>query len=820
MIFLLFVLSIVIQLFAIWAIFFFNLNRIIGSVITIAVAIFTALILTPWSLILGIPLIALSIIILFAPLRFNLITKPAYKTLANSMPSISTTEQEALEAGTSWWEKELFMGAPDWSQFEKYPYPTLSAEEQSFIDNEVELLCSMLDEWEIHHHLKDLPPEVWQFIKDKGFLGLIIPKSFGGKEFSSFAQSRIMSKIASRSLTTAVSCMVPNSLGPGELLMHYGTDAQKQQYLPGLAKGEEIPCFGLTSPEAGSDAGAIPDSGVVCYGEYEGAQVLGLRMNFSKRWITLAPIATVVGLAFKLYDPDGLLGDKNKTEYGITCALIPASHAGVKIGARHYPGSPFMNGTVEGEDVFIPIDWIIGGQENAGKGWRMLMECLGVGRGISLPALATAAGEMSYLTVGAFAKIRQQFNISVGKFEGVQEATSEIASDAYMLEAFRYLVTCGLNQGGTPAVMTAMAKYYATETMRKVVNHGMDIAGGRAIQLGPRNFLALTYQAIPIAITVEGANILTRSLMIFGQGSMRCHPYLFEELQLLQSEDKNNSVKKFDDLLFKHLAYTFNRGARSFAYGWTGGSSDAPQSADQFTASYYKTINRFSANFALVSDMSLGLLAGDLKRKEMLSGRLADIHAHLFISTAILKFYEAGQKTEAEQLHAKLALQKAFLNIQEAFWGLFENFPAKLPATFVKWICFPFGRVISKPDDELKQQVAELMMQEHPFREQLKHHVFYSTKADDVTGRLEHAFQILRTLEPLWDKFKKAESKGKFKGLTFEENIEQAIKEGFITESEAQQLLQYNAIRFDSMLTDVFDEDLNKDLPLSNPHQI
>lgn len=820
MIFLLFVLSIVIQLFAIWAIFFFNLNRIIGSVITIAVAIFTALILTPWALILGIPLIALSIIILFAPLRFNLITKPAYKTLANSMPSISTTEQEALEAGTSWWEKELFMGSPDWSQFEKYPYPTLSEEEQSFIDNEVELLCSMLNEWEIHHHLKDLPPEVWQFIKDKGFLGLIIPKSFGGKEFSSFAQSRIMSKIASRSLTTAVSCMVPNSLGPGELLMHYGTDAQKQQYLPGLAKGEEIPCFGLTSPEAGSDAGAIPDSGVVCYGEHEGAQVLGLRMNFSKRWITLAPIATVVGLAFKLYDPEGLLGDKNKIEYGITCALIPASHAGVKIGARHFPGSPFMNGTVEGEDVFIPIDWIIGGKENAGKGWRMLMECLGVGRGISLPALATAAGEMSYLTVGAFAKIRQQFNISVGKFEGVQEATSEIASDAYMLEAFRYLVTCGLNQGGTPAVMTAMAKYYATETMRKVVNHGMDIAGGRAIQLGPRNFLALTYQAIPIAITVEGANILTRSLMIFGQGSMRCHPYLFEELQLLQSEDKANAVQKFDDLLFKHLAYTFNRGAKSFAYGWTGGSNDAPQSVDQFTASYYKTINRFSANFALVSDMSLGLLAGDLKRKEMLSGRLADIHAHLFISTAILKFYEAGQKTEAEQLHAKLALQKAFLNIQEAFWGLFENFPAKLPAAFVKWICFPLGRVISKPDDELKQQVAELMMQEHPFREQLKHHVFYSTKADDVTGRLEHTFQILRTLEPLWDKFKKAESKGKFTGLTFEENIAQAIKEGFITESEAQQLLQYNAIRFDSMLTDVFDEDLNKDLPLSNPHQI
>jgi acyl-CoA dehydrogenase len=337
--------------------------------------------------------------------------------------------------------------------------------------------------------------------------------------------------------------MVPNSLGPGELLLHYGTTAQKQRYLPGLANGTEIPCFGLTSPEAGSDAGAIPDTGIVCYGSYQGQEVLGLKMNFSKRWITLAPIATVIGLAFKLYDPDGLLGDKSKSEYGITCALIPASHEGIKIGARHNPGAPFMNGTVEGTDIFIPIDWIIGGQQNAGKGWRMLMECLGVGRGISLPALATAAGEMSYLLVGAFASVRQQFKVSVGHFEGVQEATSDIASDAYMLESFRYMVTCGLNQGGTPAVMTAMAKYYATETMRKVINHGMDVVGGRAIQLGPRNFLALTYQSIPVAITVEGANILTRSLMIFGQGSMRCHPYLFEELQLLQSDDKASALK-------------------------------------------------------------------------------------------------------------------------------------------------------------------------------------------------------------------------------------------------------------------------------------
>mgnify|MGYP003583805290 FL=1 len=815
--FLLFLIAILIQIFTLWLIFFISMSRTSGSILTIVVAIATAL-FSPWSLLLGLPLILISLVVMIDPLRKALITKVAYKTLANAMPSMSTTEREALDAGTSWWEKELFMGAPDWKKFDAYPYPTLSIEEQAFIDNEVEQLCSMLNEWEIHHHLKDLPPEVWTFIKEKGFLGLIIPKEYGGKAFSSFAQSRIMSKIASRSLTTAVSCMVPNSLGPGELLLHYGTEEQKNRYLPGLAKGEEIPCFGLTSPEAGSDAGAIPDTGVVCYGEFEGKQVLGLQMNFSKRWITLAPIATVVGLAFKLYDPEGLLGDKSKTEYGITCALLPADHDGVKVGARHNPGSPFMNGTVDGKDVFIPLDWIIGGVENAGKGWRMLMECLAVGRGISLPALSTAAGEMSYLTVGAFAKVRQQFKISVGKFEGVQEATSDIAADTYMLEAFRYLVTCGLNQGGKPAVMTAMAKYYATETMRKVVNHGMDVVGGRAIQMGPRNFLALNYQAIPVSITVEGANILSRSLMIFGQGSMRCHPYLFEELQLLQAEDKDIALNTFNEMLYKHLGYTFNRTARSFAYGYIGGPSDASEKSDDFSRPYYKTINRLSANFALTADMCLGLLAGDIKRKEMLSGRLADIHSHLFIATAILKFYEYGQRTEAEQIHAQLALEKALFNAQEAFFGLFDNFPIKLASGLIKLICFPLGRPLKKPSDKLKLQAGELIMQENAFRDQLKQHVYYSTDADDVTGRMESTFLMLLEVEELWNKFKKAESKGQFEGLTFEAHIESALKSGFISQAEAEQLTTYNAKRFDSMLTDIFDFELNQHLDVENPH--
>ncbi|MEB3789991.1 acyl-CoA dehydrogenase [Acinetobacter sp. IK40] len=818
MIVLLILLGLLIQLFVIWALFYFEASRTVGSVLAIVTAILCSVLITPWSLLLGVPIIIASIILLITPLRDALISRPAFNVLSNAMPSMSTTEREALDAGTSWWEKELFMGAPDWEKFDQYPYPVLSAEEQAFLDNEVQQLCSMLDEWKIHHQDKDLPPEVWQFIKDNGFLGLIIPKSFGGKQFTPFAQSRIMSKIASRSLTAAVSCMVPNSLGPGELLLHYGTEEQKQRYLPGLANGSEVPCFGLTSPEAGSDAGAIPDTGVVCHGQYQGQQVLGLKMNFSKRWITLAPIATVIGLAFKLYDPEGLLGDKTKVEYGITCALIPADHEGIQIGPRHNPGAPFMNGTVEGRDVFIPLDWIIGGQQNAGKGWRMLMECLGVGRGISLPALATAAGEMSYLLVGAFASIRQQFKISVGHFEGVQEATSDIASDAYMLESFRYLVTCGLNQGGTPAVMTAMAKYYATETMRKVVNHGMDVVGGRAIQLGPRNFLALTYQSIPVAITVEGANILTRSLMIFGQGSMRCHPYLFEELQLLQAEDKAAAFKEFSPLLFKHLAYTFNRAAKALAFSITGGSDEGSKQADDFSKAYYSKINRFSADFALTADMALGILAGDLKRKEMLSGRLADIHAHLFIATAILKYYEQGQRTEAEQKHAELALNKALYQVQEAFFGFYDNFPMPLAAAMVKLICFPFGRPIAAPSDQLKQEVAQLMMQEHAFREQLKQHVYYNTDANDVMGRMESTFQSLLQLQPLWNKFKKAESKDQFSGLTFEAHIANAIETGFITTAEAESLLDYNAKRYDSMLTDIFDEHLVDDLPLENPH--
>ncbi len=819
----LFILAVIIQLSVVLAIFLLSLSRVTGSVVAIITVIVTAII-SPWSLILGVPIALLCLVLLITPIRQSLITKPVYKALGGAMPSMSDTEREALDAGTSWWEKELFMGAPNWDTFAAYPYPELSEEEQSFIDNEVETLCSMLDEWQIQHNDKELSPEAWQFIKDSGILGLIIPKEYGGLEFSSYAQSRIMSKIASRSPTAAVTCMVPNSLGPGELLMHYGTDAQKQHWLPGLANGDEIPCFGLTGPEAGSDAGAIPDTGVVCYGMHEGEKMLGLRMNFSKRWITLAPIATVVGLAFKMYDPEGLLGDSSKIDYGITCALVPANHKGVITGPRHYPsGSPFMNGTVDGTDVFIPLDYIIGGVENAGRGWRMLMECLGVGRGISLPALSTSASEMTYLSVGAFAKVREQFKISVGKFEGVQDATSRMASQTYMLEAFRHLVTCGLNQGGTPSVMTAMAKYYATETMRGVINDGMDVVGGRAIQMGPRNFLSTPYQAIPVSITVEGANILTRSLMIFGQGAMRCHPYLFDELQLLQSENKKSAVKEFDVLFFKHLGYTFNRGAKAFIAGYVGGSNHAPSFADKFTRPYYKHINRLSASFALTADMALGLLAGDLKRKEMLSGRLADIHSHLFIATAILQFYQHGSKSKAERLHAEVALQHSLYTIQEAFVALFANFPNRMAASLVSFVTFPSGRIFTPASDELKTQLGDVFMddfEDNPFRDYLKTMVYYNTEPDDVTGRMENAYQTLLSVGPLWHKFKKLEHDGSLEGLTFEDHVVHASQSGDITEGEAEQLISYNAIRFDSLLTDVFDEHLQQAQERINPHSL
>ncbi len=801
--------SLLLALIAIWALVaILTLRQVALSAASALVLIFWVVLgamvpcmLSLWALV---PLVAVLLVLNVGGLRRALLTTPVFGLLKKTMPSMSVTEREALEAGTTWWEKELFSGKPDWNEFAQIGLPQLTSEEQSFLDNEVSELCGMLNEWDITNNLKDLPPEAWQYLKDKGFFGLIIPKSFGGREFSHYAQSRIMSKIASRSGTAAVTAMVPNSLGPGELLMNYGTEDQKNRWLPGLAKGTEIPCFGLTGPEAGSDAGSIPDTGIVCKGIHEGQEVLGLRLTFSKRWITLAPVATVVGLAFKLHDPEGLLGDASKKEYGITCALIPASHPGMEIGKRHNPGSPFMNGPIFGTDVFIPMDWVIGGAAMAGKGWRMLIECLGAGRGVSLPSLSTASGEVNYRLVGAYARIRRQFNTEIGKFEGVQEATADIAGTAYTLEAFRQLVTKGL-ETGSPSVMTAMAKYHATEMMRKSVEHSMDIVGGRAIQQGPRNFLVYSYHSVPVAITVEGANILTRSLMIFGQGAMRCHPYLFNEMQAMQDEDQARGIKTFDKLFTAHLGHVFSNLVRTQLLGLTRGHfSSVPANADDFSARWYQRINLLSASFASMSDIALAVLGGNLKRRELLSARLGDIHSQLFIACSILKYHSAHPRTRAEDVHAEFAITTALNKAQQALIEFSDNFPVGWVAKLVRFVTLPFGKIVLKPSDDLTRELGDLMLEDNPVRQHLAQYVYVSHEQDDAAGRVESTYQMLLALGPLWTTWLK--NQNKLTGANMTEKLQDAVSKNIIQPQDITRLLEYDARRFDCILTDAFEK--------------
>ncbi len=746
-----------------------------------------------------------------AALRRQLLTEPVFRLLRRALPAMSSTEKEALEAGTTWWEKDLFSGSPDWDKFDRIAMPQLSEAEQAFIDVEVEALCELIDDWDVQRR-QDLSPDTWQYLREHGFFGLIIPEEFGGRAFSPYAQSRVMSKIASRSITAAVTAMVPNSLGPGELLVKYGTEEQKKRWLPGLADGSELPCFGLTGPEAGSDAGAIPDIGTVCMGDHEGEEVLGLKLTFSKRWITLAPVATVVGLAFQLRDPDGLLGDPDTVDYGITCALLPASHPGVEIGKRHNPGVPFMNGPIKGEDVFIPVDWIIGGAEMAGKGWRMLIECLAAGRGVSLPALATASGEMCYLTVGAFARVRRQFNIEVGKFEGVQEASADIAAGAYTLEAMRQLVTRGLAEGA-PSVLTAMAKYHATERMRVLVNHGMDVVSGRAIQLGPRNFMASAYHALPVAITVEGANILTRSLMIFGQGALRCHPYLFDEMQTLQQEDERSAVDEFEPLFLQHLGHVGSNVSRLLLYGLTGARFSAtPRKASEFSKRWYQRLNQLSAALAVCADVALGVLGGDLKRRELLSARLGDVHSELFIACSILKYHDSHAPGAAARQHADYALRQSLSAAQHALATFCRNFPLRWLGWFLRLVCLPPGSAVHAPSDDQIRDLGDLILDPNPVREALAEMVYVSTDPEDAVGRLETTYQMLLQVESAWQAFSRARSKGELTAQEFPDALQEAVAQGVITDYEATALAEYEVRRYDCLLTDHFDQ-----LPLKPP---
>ncbi|GAB3383715.1 acyl-CoA dehydrogenase [Spongiibacter taiwanensis] len=802
-------------LFLLLVIFYLGLSLRRGSVVFLLAWLLAGTVckafVHPLSLLL---LLAVLAVLNVPSVRLKVLSAPIKKLLAGMMPTLGSTEKEALDAGTTWWEKDIFSGRPDWDKFDAINLPTLSPEEQSFIDNEVEELCAMVNEWDIHHRHKDLPPEVWQFIKEKGFLGLIIPEEFGGKHFSPYAQSRAVGKIASRSTVAAVTVMVPNSLGPGELLVKYGTPEQQQYWLPRLARGEEIPCFGLTSPEAGSDAGAIPDVGVVCKQMYEGEETLGVRLSFSKRWITLAPVATVVGLAFKLRDPEHLIGDT--VERGITCALVPANQPGMEIGRRHNPGSPFMNGPMTGVDVFVPMSMLIGGQERVGQGWRMLVECLGAGRGVSLPALSTAGGEMSYLMVGAFARIRRQFGISVGKFEGVQEATAEIASSGYTLEAYRAFVTRGL-QDGAPSVLTAMAKYHATEMMREVVNDSMDVLGGRGIQMGPRNFMALVYQSIPIAITVEGANILTRSMIIFGQGAIRCHPYLAEELVVIQ-QDGEEALQRFDSLLMGHLGHAIGVISRAIAKGVTAGWLDAPKRETAFAKRWYRYLDRYSAALAASADIALATLGGDLKRKELLSARLGDVHSQLVIACALLKFQESLPDTESNRLHAEYSLRRCFKVLNISLNAFYDNVPVPGLGSVMRRLFFPWGTPVPTLRDSQIRRLGRLIMEPSEVREVLSKAVYLSKDPEDATGRINVTYAELLEVEEDYDKFLRAEAKGKLTGKTVNDRIDNAAEQGIFSAEVAEKVKAYETRRYDCLLTDAFDPTLEKvDIRIARP---
>lgn len=748
------------------------------------------------AIVIGVPAVIFNI----KSLRSKIVTAPIFKGFKAVLPPMTSTEREALEAGDVWWDAEMFRGRPQWNKLlQEHQAAEYTPEEQSFMDNEVNELCAMLDDWKISFEDKDLPPEVWTYMREKKFFAMLIAKEWGGLGFSAFAQSAVVTKIATRSLSAAVTVMVPNSLGPGELLMHYGTEEQKQHWLPGLADGTHIPCFALTGPEVGSDAGALPDTGVVCEQEYEGKKTLGLRLNFSKRWITLAPVATCVGLAFKLYDPEGLLGDKNKSEYGITCALLPATHPGVEIGQRHFPGA-FMNGTVRGKDVFIPIDWIIGGPEKAGGGWRMLVECLSAGRGISLPALSSAAAKVAYRMTGAFSRIRRQFKMPIGLFEGVQEANGRIAGLNYKIEAVRTLTASAVDVCA-PSVITAIAKYHMTEMMRVVTNDAMDVMGGRAVQQGPRNFVANGYQGIPIAITVEGANILTRNLMIFGQGAIRCHPYVFPEMEAAREDN----LTEFDKLLWGHIGFSTNRAVRALSYALTG-SVFAKSPVAGPTAKYYKNLTRMSSALAFTSDVTMGVLGGELKRKESLSARLGDILSELYMSSAVLKYYYDNGEQADDLPHVEWAIEDSLLKIQTAFEEFFNNFPNRLVAKVLKLVVFPLGRSYKKPSDRTLHKIAKMMLEPTKLRDRLTNEAYFGTEPDDPTGRMECAFNMLLEVEPYYNRFTKAVAKGQATGFVIEEQLASAVEAKIVTQEEADKIAEFDVLRRDALATDEFEK--------------
>jgi len=732
-------------------------------------------------------------------LRKLLLSRPILAIFRKVKPKLSATEQAALDAGDVWWDGELFSGRPRWSKLLATPPAVLSKEEQAFMDGPVNELCALLDDWKISSELHDLPPDAWELIKAKGFFSLIIPKEYGGLEFSAMANSCLISKLAARSLAAAVTVMVPNSLGPAELLLHYGTEEQRNYYLPRLAKGEEIPCFALTGPNAGSDAASIPDKGVVCYGNWQGEEVLGIRLNWEKRYITLGPVATLLGLAFRLYDPERLLGDVE--DIGITCALVPTDTPGVEIGQRHNPlNVAFMNGPNFGRDVFIPLSQVIGGGDGVGKGWQMLMACLSAGRAISLPALSLGAAKLVSRNVGAYARVRRQFNLPISKFEGIEEVLGRIAGETWLMNAVRDLTCAALDQGARPSVISAIVKQSLTERMRAVVNAGMDVEGGKAICMGPNNHLANAYMAVPIGITVEGANILTRSMIIFGQGAIRCHPWVLREFSAVDNPDQNEALEQFDRSFWGHVGFTLRNTASALFYGVTAGRFIVVNNVSN--KRFYQQATRFSTAFALTADILMATLGGGLKLKEKLTGRMSDVLSELYMLSAALKYVEDSDNATGQAALLEWNCRRSFYRMQNSLLDIFRNLPLPLHL-LLRGLVFPFGARFTPPSDKLGREVAAIIQAPGELRDLLISGLYLPVDKNSPEAQLEAALQLAVATDPLEKKLRQ-EIKKETIDSSASDHLQQVVEQGVLTETECELLQQARELRQRVIAVDAF----------------
>jgi len=751
-----------------------------------------------WTLLLIAVLAAIGAVLTIAPLRRQLLTAPILRGFRAALPAMSDTERAALEAGTVWWEANLFRGRPDWAGLSAIPRPQLTQEEQSFLDHEVEHACRMVNEWKINFEDHDMPQEAWSYIKEKGFLGMIIPKEYGGRGFSAYAHSQVVAKLSTRSSPLAISVMVPNSLGPAELLLHYGTDEQKNYYLPRLARGEEIPAFALTSPWAGSDAASIPDVGIVCKGVWQGRETLGMRVTWNKRYITLAPVCTILGLAFRLFDPDGLLG-KTK-DLGITCALVPHDHPGVTIGRRHIPmNTYFMNGPTQGDAVFMPLEFIIGGPSMAGQGWRMLMECLSAGRAISLPSANAGLAQLAARVAGGYSRIRHQFKTPISRFEGIEELLARIAGYTYLNDAVRTLSATSIDLGQRPSVVSAIAKYHVTERARQVVTDSMDIVGGKGICMGPSNILGLAYQQMPIGITVEGANVLTRNLILFGQGAIRCHPFLLAEMQAAQHPDRVQGLKAFDAAFWGHIRTIMGNGMRAVWHGLTAAKFAGPGNVGPVEMrSAMRRINHASVSFAFLADITMLLLGGSLKRKERLSARLGDILAHMFLASCVLKRYEMEGRIREDADVVRWCIDDCLNKIATAFEGVLQNFPNRALGRLLRVMLFPWGIPTAVASDRVGHRIAQLIANPGDARDRLTPICFVHDNEHDPVGAIEHALKAMIAAEPIDAKIRAAEKRGIFKNEPLA-NIRDigrlALEKGIITAEEFSALTRRDELR-------------------------